>query len=330
MRDIAYQNKDISSKVTGEALVGQSLAPFGLPELQVIGLLPTNLPVVESNELRLDNLFLLSDGSLAIIDYESDYDKENFVKYINYIARVIKRYAIAKQLSDLKQIKMIVIYTADVEQAESQYDLGSLILMVESAFLLKIETMKIYQELEEKVAAGQVLSEEELMKMMILPLTVKGNPGKQEAIVKVIGLAKRLPDRTQSIRALAGILAFSDKVIDADYSKQIREEMQMTQIERMIYEEASEVWRVKGLEEGRQKGLEEGRKEGLDKGYTLTLISLIGKMLKKGKTAIQIAEDFEEDPNKVERICKAIEACGTDYDVDVIYEALSKNDRREG
>lgn len=54
MSDIAYQNKDVASKVTGESLIGQSLTPFGLPHLKIVSLLPTNLPAIESNELRLD------------------------------------------------------------------------------------------------------------------------------------------------------------------------------------------------------------------------------------------------------------------------------------
>ena len=107
MGDIAYQNKDVTAKVMAEALKGKSLAPFGIHQLKIVDILPTNLPVIESNELRLDNLFLLSDGSIGIMDYESAYNQENFVKYINYIARVIKRYAINHELDRIKQIKMI-------------------------------------------------------------------------------------------------------------------------------------------------------------------------------------------------------------------------------
>lgn len=92
MGDIAYQNKDITAKAMAETLKGRTLSAFGLPHLKVVDILPTNLPVIESNELRLDNLFVLNDGSVAIIDYESEYDKVNFVKYLNYIARVIKRW----------------------------------------------------------------------------------------------------------------------------------------------------------------------------------------------------------------------------------------------
>ena len=80
MDGITYHNKDIASKVTGEALVGKNFGVFGLPQIEIIGILPTNLPTMESNELRLDNLFVLSDGSVEIIDYESVFDKENFKK----------------------------------------------------------------------------------------------------------------------------------------------------------------------------------------------------------------------------------------------------------
>ena len=88
---IAYQNKDIASKLTTELLVGNHLGPFGLPEKKVVGLLPTNLPAVESNELRLDNLFEMEDGAVAILDYESEFSRENFVKYLNYVARSKQR-----------------------------------------------------------------------------------------------------------------------------------------------------------------------------------------------------------------------------------------------
>ena len=147
MGDIAYQNKDIASKLTGETLVGKNLAVFGLPHLSIAGILPTNLPAIESNELRIDNLFQLEEGSLAIMDYESRFDRENFIKYLNYIARVLKRYAGQNRLSEVWKIKMLVFYTADVERAEEVYDLGGLTLQVESAYLVRQDTEEIYLSL---------------------------------------------------------------------------------------------------------------------------------------------------------------------------------------
>ncbi|PXX48457.1 hypothetical protein DFR60_11741 [Hungatella effluvii] len=246
MEEIAYQNKDITSKLMAETLKGRSLAAFGLPELKIVDILPTNLPVIESNELRLDNLFLLSDGSLAIIDYESSFSRENFVKYLNYIARVIRRFAIRRELKDLKQLKMVVIYTADVERAEERYDLGGLILVVESAYLIHLDGSQIYHRLKNKIDAGEKLTEEELMELMILPLTVKGKKRKQETIEKAVNLGKRLPDREGQLKVIAGILTFTDKVIDRAYAKKLEEEMQMTLVGQML------------MDEGYQRGMEKG------------------------------------------------------------------------
>lgn len=91
MTDIAYQNKDITSKIMGENLKDKSFAVYGIDVPKVRQVLPTNLPAIEANELRLDNLFLLEDGSLALVDYESDYDSGDKVKYLDYISRTVKR-----------------------------------------------------------------------------------------------------------------------------------------------------------------------------------------------------------------------------------------------
>lgn len=248
MEEIAYQNKDITSKLMAKTLKGKSLAAFGLPELKIVDILPTNLPVIESNELRLDNLFLLSDGSLAIIDYESSFSRENFVKYLNYIARVIRRFAIRRELKDLKQLKMVVIYTADVERAEERYDLGGLILVVESAYLIHLDGSQIYDRLKNKIDVGEKLTEEELMELMILPLTVKGKKRKQETIEKAVNLGKRLPDREGQLKVIAGILTFTDKIIDRVYAKKLEEEMQMTLVGQMLIEE--------GYQRGKEKGIQ--------------------------------------------------------------------------
>ncbi|MEW4415023.1 hypothetical protein [Clostridium sp. AN503] len=265
MGDIAYQNKDIASKLTGETLVGKNLAVFGLPHLSITGILPTNLPAIESNELRIDNLFQLEDGSLAIMDYESKFVRENFIKYLNYIARVLKRYAGQDRLHEVWKIKMLVLYTADVERAEEVYDLGGLTLQVESAYLVRQDTEEIYRRLDEKLLVGARLDEEDLMQLMILPLTVKGRQDKQVMIERSVELARRIPERDQTLRALAGILTFSDKVIDEAYKNRIKEEMRMTQIGQMIFEDGV----IAGKAEGEAIGKEIGKKIGKELGKEL-------------------------------------------------------------
>ena len=57
------------------------------------------------------------------------------------------------------------------------------------------------------------------------------------------------------MEALAGILTFSDKMIDEAYKRQIKEEMRMTQIGQMLIDE--------GMEKGIQALIEDNREDGV-------------------------------------------------------------------
>lgn len=55
--NIPYQNKDSISKLFGERMKGKSLSLFGLKsDEKVVGICPTNIPVLDVKELRMDNL----------------------------------------------------------------------------------------------------------------------------------------------------------------------------------------------------------------------------------------------------------------------------------
>ena len=62
-----YQNKDVMSKVMAENFKDKSLKVYGIDVPKIKQVLPTNLPEIQVNEMRIDNLFLLEDGSIAIM-----------------------------------------------------------------------------------------------------------------------------------------------------------------------------------------------------------------------------------------------------------------------
>lgn len=314
MGAIAYQNKDIASKLTAELLVGNHLGPFGLPEKKVVGLLPTNLPAVESNELRLDNLFEMEDGAVAILDYESEFSRENFVKYLNYVARIMRRYANQKSLDQLKKLKILVIYTADVSQAQEVYDLGGVVIQVEASYLIHQNTKEIYGRLKEKVSAGERLNVTERMELMILPLTIKGKKEKQEYIQKAIELAKKMEDRRQGAQVIAGILTFTDKVLDPAYAKRVKGEIKMNLVSQMIFQD--------GFDSGVEQGMNQGITMGITQGSEKKLIQQVCRKLQKKKSPETISEELEEELEVIEKICKAAKGYGPDYDWEQIYKKL--------
>ena len=235
MSDIVYQNKDIASKVFADRFKGKQLSVYGLDVPPVKEVLPTNLPDIEANELRIDNLFLFEDGTIGIVDYESKYKEENKVKYLQYIVRILDRYyKQGKHIGDIK-IRVIVIYTADVKRTKTknELDIGCLNFRINEAFLSELDNISIRRQLEEKIKARKQLTDEELMQFIILPLTYKGDKKKQIAIRDFINLAKQIENEVDMIFVLSGIVVFSDKVIDDNTSSQVKEWIKMTKVGRL-------------------------------------------------------------------------------------------------
>ncbi len=119
----------------------------------------------------MDNLFLLEDGTYAIVDYESIDNVKNRIKYINYISRIVKR--LYEDHGEIPKIRMIVIYTGNIVAAKSGFDVGCMSLQMEQVFVNDIPAEEIYRTVKDKLLHGMGLAEQELMQMIILPLAGK-------------------------------------------------------------------------------------------------------------------------------------------------------------
>lgn len=233
-KKIAYQNKDITSKVLAERFQGKTFCVYGLDLPVIIQAGPTNIPVVTARELRLDNLFELADQSVAIVDYESSYKKEDKLKYLNYLTGIANRYRNEKK--ECPVLRMIVIYTGDVKrsQVSAEYHIGALNMYIEAAFLSELNADQILGILEEKVRTGQLLTDEELMQFMILPLSYRTKEEKAQKAAEMAELAEQIQEREQQLFVMAGLLVFADKIIDMATANKIREKISMNKVEWLI------------------------------------------------------------------------------------------------
>ena len=148
--EISYQNKDITMKHFADRLKGKTLSVVGLKDIEIEEVLPTNLPIIEANELRLDKT-----GEYAIVDYESVYSEDNKVKYIGYIARVSQR--LYNEYGEFKPLKIIVIYTADISpgMTDPMIDMGDISVRITEAFLTGLDSKDIRDRLTAKIKSGE-------------------------------------------------------------------------------------------------------------------------------------------------------------------------------
>ena len=304
MSDIAYQNKDIALKYFGDALKNKNLTVYGLPNIRIKDTRPTNLPAIEVNELRMDNLFILEDSSFALIDYESTFGIHDIVKYVNYIARILKRFVrqeggrnSERGRKRLPVIHLIIIFSADISDIDPNIlDVGCMQLKIEPVYLLRMETEKVYSKIQYKVENKETLNDDEMLEMIVLPLTVKGKEEKRALAEETVRLAQEIQDEEQRMQALAGILTFADKILDKEYAKRIKEVIGMNKVEKLFYDEGVETGIVKGRAE---------------------LIRCIRKKLKKGYAVMEIAEVLELDDLYVKKTADLIQSRPGDSDVEI-------------
>ena len=319
---ITAQNKDVVSKWFGETMRNRSLSVYGIHVPKIVDVRPTNLPAIETNEKRMDNLFLLEDGSYAILDYESDYRIANKIKYGGYALRLLRR--LQKEGIDISsaQVRIIIIYTADVTRSQTQDALtaGDITISTTEAFLLEIASEEVKARIQKKTHEKQMLDERDLMELIVLPLTYKGKQNQRTAAQEAVLLAKEIEDETMQEMALAGILSFSDKIIDKKLANEIRRCLSMTKVGAIIAKEMEES-EEKGRREGRAEGRLEGRAEGRQEGQ---LASLRTVLLLKGKISEKLEAEIQKQ-TKTEILEQWLKIAVEAPDIDAFEAKITEN-----
>lgn len=290
---ITYQNKDVVFQIFGEQMKDKSLSAYGVRIPKIKAVLPTNLPAVEANELRIDNLFKLEDGSIALVDYESIYKYKDKIKYLNYIVRTLKKNDLIENIDE--PIRMIVIYTRDVRKGTTnpRLDVGCLQFTVEEVFLSELDAVAIEKAISDRVQAGELLSEEEQIQFVILPLIYAGKEAKQQCIRRCFEMAKRIESSQMQIFLLSGLLVFTDKVIAGEDSERIKRWINMTQVGRLYEEEKQEALREleKKLNNENRRKIQSLRKEyrqTLQKTKRESTLQIARRLLEKGMPVSEI------------------------------------------
>ena len=236
---IAYQNKDVTSKLLAEEFKGKSFAVYGVDLPDIVRVEPTNLPAIEANELRMDNLFYLADGSYLLVDYESEYNEANKVKYLSYVVRVSQR--LYNELKKYPKVRMLVIYTADVKRGSTNpvMDIGSNKFEITEAFLSELDHDEIWSRVTRKVYENKDFTSQEMMELIVYPLSFEKREDKEKAIKDVIDLVSSLHDNETKRFILKCILVFTEKVISDEEVNRIKEVLMLTRVEKLIYDEAA-------------------------------------------------------------------------------------------
>ncbi|ACQ51413.1 hypothetical protein [Clostridium botulinum] len=237
-KGITYQAKDVLFKTLSEMFKDKALIMYGLDYPKIVEMLPNEFPEVKADERRADSIFLLEDGSILLLEYESNNRiTENMYKYIDYVLRISRKYY--EENKSIKKINVAVIYASNIERAEDHFNIGSVGIDVKSVFMKNYDGDTIYKEVEQKIKDGINLKDIDLMNLILLPL-MKSIKDKHELIKDTIELAKEVKDEKNQYFIIAGVLTSTDKFIDEKYANTVRGWLRMTKVEKIFEKEKEE------------------------------------------------------------------------------------------
>jgi hypothetical protein len=288
---ISKQGKDIIYKILTHEFKDKSFSAIGLDVPKVKEFLIADFPYVIASEIRADNIFLLEDDSVLVVDFESDIKKSDYVKYLGYIYAVLNHYLKTENI--LYNIIMAVIYTGDGKTSDKRTDndikFGNVDIKLTHVPLSRFDTDVLYNDLKQKMDAGEELTDEDIMRFIILPVTESNKSERQNTIEKTIDLAKKIPDERQQAFAISGILVSTNNFIDKTYAEKIKEWLSMTKIGRLYEEEKINF-----------------ANQEVSKARLGDRIALVKKMLAEGEDIIKIMKYTELTKDEILKILEEL------------------------
>ncbi len=199
-------DRDALHKVLAQAYKGKSFAVLGikLPPIREL------LPAIPLRDGSVDGLFLLEYGTYAVVEYASGCHKTDMVKYTEHLAEIMERY---DNEDGCFNLHLIIIYTGDVEKAEPVFDFGCLTLHPEQVFLSRMDGNTELESVRQKIHSGFLLTDDDLMKLVVLPLSVPGSEGKIQLFDEITSLTGNIPDEEQRAFVLSAMTLATDGFI---------------------------------------------------------------------------------------------------------------------
>ena len=248
----------------------------------------TELNYVEFKRLFQDFNYLMEDGSCSHFEFESDRISTDDL-------RRFRAYEAVTSYTYNKPVTTHVICSANVKNPLSHLKEGINEYHVNMIRLRDGDADEVFRRIEEKRAED--VTKADLLEVVLTPL-MSGEMSMKDRISKGFKLLEKEDSQVSSEernKMQAVLYLFALKFLTQKEVKEL-EGLHMTYFAKMMQDE----------------GRTEGRKEGRKEGKLITLISQVVKKMNKGKNLNAIAEELEEEPDIIRKICDLVNAHGNE------------------
>ena len=226
---ISKHQNDIIQKYASGLFKDVSLEFYGIKTAKIKELINVELPKIEVSGGSADYIFLLEDDTYLHFEFQTTYNKDDLTRFAGYDMRLYER--------DKRRIITVIIYSADVRQAETELDIGTLLYYPEKIMMYDYDGNTIYTELAAKVNDGQEITDIDMLNLILLPLMRNTIPP-EELAVQSVELANKIPDIQKRDACIAATVAFASKYMDENKINELLEVLKMTNIANLLVQDA--------------------------------------------------------------------------------------------
>ncbi|MBK1809488.1 DUF4351 domain-containing protein [Clostridium sp. YIM B02505] len=200
---------------------------FGI-DTKIVAPAETEIKNVDIKTNYTDYLFYTADGNYLHFEFQTTDKKEDIKRFLYYDASLFYK--------DKRKIRTVVIYSADIEDAEIHIDAGSINYNIEAFYMKNLDGDKKLEMLKNKIRNNEKLTSEDILTLSFIPL-MSSNISKSERTLEGIELANSIQDSEVKLKCLTLLYALFDKFGDKISKKRFKEVFSVTEIGKMIRDE---------------------------------------------------------------------------------------------
>ena len=241
----SYPREDRALKAAAQLMGEELLALMGL-EGKIKRALPTEQVQLRTEDFFEDFNYEMEDGKILHLEFESDsLTKDDLRRFRVYEAVLSYQYK--------REVITCVLCTARARKQMNQLENGLNCYHVRLICLKDWDADSLIREMEEKQQIN-CLEREELLRVILSPL-MSGRLPQPERIRRSLVLLRgeqENQEKSELLKRQAVLYVLAEKFLQKEELEKIREEINMTRLGQMIFDDGME----KGIEKGIEQGLE--------------------------------------------------------------------------
>lgn len=236
----------------------QSAVDFFGVKKEIIAPASTEIKNIEVNSSYTDYTFYTEDGNYLHFEFQTTNKDSDMRRFLFYDASLVYR--------DNKKIDTIVVYSSEIQSANTYLDAGSVKYSTEAFYMKDLNGDTIFDNIKLKIEKGENLKDSDMLSLTLV-LLMRSEKSKSDRAVDSIKLAGKIKNNENKLQCLSMLYALLDKFGDEKIKKGIWEVFSMTEIGKLI----------------REQGVKEGKAETLLK----QLVKKFGKVPEDYKDSIK-------------------------------------------